>query len=153
MRQQALGLIETVGYATAVSAADAALKAADVTLVAMEKVIGAGGALGVTIHLSGDVAAVSSAVEAGRAEAERVGKVISAHVIPRAHNEVNEKILTRFLINEIQGEPSGSVKVTIDKSTAKAKKTGGVPRKNGLDPLRGTAEVQPNQPDQEETTN
>ncbi|SDW10433.1 BMC domain-containing protein [Marininema mesophilum] len=96
MAQQALGMIEAIGYTTAVSAADAALKAANVTLSSWERVIGAGGALGVTIHLSGDVAAVTSAVQAGREEAERVGQVISSHVIPRAHNEVNSKILPLF---------------------------------------------------------
>lgn len=96
MKQQALGLIETIGFTTAVSAADAALKTADVTIEAVEKVIGVGGMLGVTIHFSGDVAAVSSAVEAGKLEGERIGKVVSAHVIPRAHNDVIDKILSRF---------------------------------------------------------
>ncbi|MNO24117.1 Propanediol utilization protein PduA [compost metagenome] len=96
MKQQALGLIETIGFTTAVSAADAALKTADVTIEAVEKVIGVGGKLGVTIHFSGDVAAVSSGVEAGRLEGERIGKVVSAHVIPRAHNDVIEKILSHF---------------------------------------------------------
>ncbi|MEK3668865.1 BMC domain-containing protein [Paenibacillus sp. FSL R10-2771] len=94
---QALGLIETLGYTTAVSAADAALKAADVQLIAVEKVIGVGGSLGVTIHLSGDVAAVGAAVDAGKAEAQRIGTVISAHVIAKAHEDVNRKILSRFL--------------------------------------------------------
>lgn len=94
---QALGLIETLGYTTAVSAADAALKAADVQLIAVEKVIGVGGSLGVTIHLSGDVAAVNAAVDAGKAEARRIGTVISAHVIAKAHEDVNRKILARFL--------------------------------------------------------
>jgi ethanolamine utilization protein EutM len=94
---QALGLIETLGYTTAVSAADAALKAADVQLIAVEKVIGVGGSLGVTIHLSGDVAAVGAAVDAGKAEAQRIGTVISAHVIAKAHEDVNSKILARFL--------------------------------------------------------
>ncbi|OYD09103.1 BMC domain-containing protein [Paludifilum halophilum] len=106
MKQQALGMIETVGYTTAVSAADAALKAANVTMAGVERVIGAGGALGVTIHLSGDVAAVTSAVQAGKEAAEQVGRVISSHVIPRAHTEVDQKILTRF---QLQGEaPSSS---------------------------------------------
>ncbi|TLS38940.1 BMC domain-containing protein [Pseudalkalibacillus caeni] len=92
----ALGLIETVGYLTAVSAADAAVKAADVEIVGIEKVIGVDGYLGVTIHFSGDVAAVKSAVDAGTGAAERVGKVVSAHVIPRAHNEVAGKLLPKF---------------------------------------------------------
>ncbi|MEK4326245.1 BMC domain-containing protein [Paenibacillus sp. FSL R7-0312] len=94
---QALGLIETLGYTTAVSAADAALKAADVQLIAVEKVIGVGGSLGVTIHLSGDVAAVGAAVDAGKAAAQRIGTVISAHVIAKTHEDVNSKILARFL--------------------------------------------------------
>lgn len=118
----ALGLIETVGYTTAVSAADAALKAADVELIAVERVIGAGGALGVTIQLSGDVAAVSSAVEAGRKEAERVGKLISAHVIPRAHAEVDQKLLSQFKLL-----PKGDdlVTATERKKAPSAKKRGG----------------------------
>lgn len=93
---EALGLIETIGYTTAVSAADAALKAANVTLVAVERVIGAGGSLGVTIHLSGDVAAVSSAVQAGTEAGGKIGRVLSSHVIPRAHQEVSSKILPQF---------------------------------------------------------
>lgn len=100
MKQYALGLIETIGYTTAVSAADAALKAANVKLIGVERVIGVGGALGVTIHLSGDVGAVQSAVEAGKQEAEKVGRVISAHVIPRAHHEVDEKLLPLFAFVE-----------------------------------------------------
>lgn len=121
MKMYALGLIETVGYTTAVSAADAALKAANVTLIAVEKVIGAGGSLGVTIHLNGDVGAVQSAVEAGKIEAERVGKLISAHVIPRAHSEVDQKLLSKFGLFEKE-----STKTVVNESKAKkteAKKT------------------------------
>ncbi|MDN4073933.1 BMC domain-containing protein [Fictibacillus terranigra] len=94
----ALGMIETVGYCAAVSAADAAVKAADVKIAAIEKVIGVQGALGVTLHLSGDVAAVASAVEAGKKEAERVGTVISSHVIPRTHSNVAERLLSAFTL-------------------------------------------------------
>jgi ethanolamine utilization protein EutM len=93
---EALGLIETVGYLTAVSAADAAVKAANVEIVGIEKVIGVDGYLGVTVNFSGDVAAVQAAVDAGVKAAERVGKVVSSHVIPRAHNEVSAKLLPRF---------------------------------------------------------
>ncbi|MBY0120495.1 BMC domain-containing protein [Bacillus sp. S/N-304-OC-R1] len=100
MSLQALGLIETVGYLTAVSAADAAVKAADVEIVGIEKVIGVNGYLGVTVHFSGDVAAVKSAVDAGKAAAERVGNVISSHVIPRAHNEVAQKLLPNFKLEK-----------------------------------------------------
>ncbi|KON88588.1 hypothetical protein AF332_18450 [Sporosarcina globispora] len=107
---QALGLIETVGYLTAVSAADAAVKSADVEIVGIEKVIGVDGYLGVTIHFNGDVAAVKSAVDAGVRAAERIGKVISAHVIPRAHGEVAGKLLPQFklenrhLVPDAEGE-------------------------------------------------
>ncbi|GLB61323.1 BMC domain-containing protein [Cytobacillus sp. NCCP-133] len=97
---QALGLIETVGFTTAVSAADAAVKAADVEIAGIEKVIGVNGYLGVTIHFNGDVAAVKSAVDAGVSAAERVGRVISSHVIPRAHSEVSGKLLQKFKLNE-----------------------------------------------------
>ncbi len=93
---QALGLIETVGYLTAVSAADAAVKAADVEIIGIEKVIGVSGYLGVTVHFSGDVAAVKSAVDAGKNAAERIGIVISSHVIPRAHSEIATKLIPIF---------------------------------------------------------
>ncbi|MFD1706754.1 BMC domain-containing protein [Siminovitchia sediminis] len=102
----ALGLIETVGYTTAVSAADAAVKAADVEIIGMEKVIGVSGYVGVTIHITGDVAAVTSAVEAGREQGELVGKVISTDVIPRAHSEVNLKLLSKFMLDHQAGENS-----------------------------------------------
>jgi ethanolamine utilization protein EutM len=95
---QALGLIETIGYATAVSAADAAVKAANVEITAIEKIIGVQGGLGVTVHFSGDVASVRAAVDAGSRAGSHVGKVVSAHVIPRAHQEVSEKLLSRFTL-------------------------------------------------------
>lgn len=119
--QQALGLIEAIGFTTAVSAADAALKTADVTIEAVEKVIGVGGMLGVTIHFSGDVAAVTSAVEAGRTAAERIGKVVSAHVIPRAHSDVVTKMLSRFEV--FSAEPPAQEQITEpDSSTTEVKK-------------------------------
>jgi ethanolamine utilization protein EutM len=106
----ALGLIETVGYTTAVSAADAAVKAADVEIVGIEKVIGVNGYLGVTIHLSGDVGAVTAAVDAAKAEGERVGKVISADVIARAHDEVSEKLISQFVFTTKNGSKEIEVK-------------------------------------------
>ncbi|MHC0038749.1 BMC domain-containing protein [Pseudoneobacillus sp. C159] len=106
--QQALGLIETVGYATAVSAADAAVKAANVEITAIEKIIGVRGGLGVTVHFSGDVASVRAAVDAGSQAAEKVGTVVSAHVIPRAHQEVSEKLLSHFHLNSDKQETQDS---------------------------------------------
>ncbi|WP_276352133.1 BMC domain-containing protein [Cohnella caldifontis] len=132
MEQQALGLIETIGYATAVSAADAALKAANVKLVAMERIIGVGGMLGVTIHLGGEVAAVASAVEAGKEEAGRVGTLVSAHVIPRAHDEVGSKVLSRFrgletvpLKEEAPAKPQAAVRSGKNKPASPAPENAG----------------------------
>ena len=86
--QEALGMVETKGYVGAVEAADAMVKSANVSLVGSEK-IGAGY---VTVLVRGDVGAVKAATEAGASAAERVGELISVHVIPRPHNDV-EKIL------------------------------------------------------------
>jgi ethanolamine utilization protein EutM len=80
----ALGLIETQGLTAMIEAADAALKAANVTLVGKEKI----GAAYVTIMIKGDVAAVKAAVEAGTQAAQKVGKLIAGHVIPRPHREL-----------------------------------------------------------------
>ncbi|KLU62774.1 propanediol utilization protein PduA [Peptococcaceae bacterium CEB3] len=88
MNGEALGMIETKGLVAAVQAADVALKAADVVLVGYEK-IGSGM---VRVLLRGDVAAIKAAAEAGAQAAENLGEVISAHVIPRPHNEL-EKML------------------------------------------------------------
>ncbi len=86
--QEALGMVETKGYVGAVEAADAMVKSANVSLVGSEK-IGAGY---VTVLVRGDVGAVKAATDAGASAAERVGELISVHVIPRPHNDV-EKIL------------------------------------------------------------
>ncbi|MDL2226497.1 ethanolamine utilization microcompartment protein EutM [Deltaproteobacteria bacterium OttesenSCG-928-M10] len=88
--QQALGMIETKGLVGAIEAADAMVKAANVTLVGKEQV---GGGL-VTVMVRGDVGAVKAATDAGAAAAGRVGELLSVHVIPRPHGEV-EMILPR----------------------------------------------------------
>lgn len=95
---KALGLIETLGLTTAVTALDAASKAADVTLLGVEKVIGVEKAVGITIHLAGEVAAVRAAVDSGVEAGNRVGMVISSHVIPRPHDEV-DMLIERFAKN------------------------------------------------------
>jgi len=84
MEKQALGMVETRGLIAAIEAADAMVKAANVTLVGKEKI---GSGL-VTIMVRGDVGAVKAAVEAGSAAAKRVGELVSTHVIPRPHTEV-----------------------------------------------------------------
>ena len=80
----ALGMVETRGLVGAIEAADAMVKSANVQLVGKEQV---GGGL-VTVMVRGDVGAVKSATDAGAAAAEKVGELISVHVIPRPHNEV-----------------------------------------------------------------
>lgn len=88
MSLEALGMIETRGLVAAIEAADAMLKAANVQLVGTEKI---GSGL-VTVMVRGDVGAVKSAVEAGQANASKLGEIIAMHVIPRPHNDT-EKIL------------------------------------------------------------
>ena len=88
MTQQALGMVETRGLVAAVEAADAMLKSANVVLVGTEKI---GSGL-VSVMVRGDVGAVKSAVEAGAANASRLGELVATHVIPRPHDDV-EKIL------------------------------------------------------------
>ena len=87
----ALGLIETRGLIGAIEAADAMVKAANVQLIAKEY-IGAGY---VTVMARGDVGAIKAATDAGAAAARRVGELISVHVIPRPHAEV-ERILPKL---------------------------------------------------------
>ena len=86
MSLEALGMIETKGFVGAVEAADAMVKAANVTLIGYEK-IGAGF---VTAIVRGDVAAVKAATDAGAAAARRVGELVSVHVIPRPHGSVDD---------------------------------------------------------------
>jgi ethanolamine utilization protein EutM len=82
---EALGLIETRGFTAMVEAADAMVKAARVELVGYEKI---GGGY-VTAIVRGDVAAVKAATEAGQRAAERVGELVSVHVIPRPHANID----------------------------------------------------------------
>ena len=84
----ALGLLETKGFAAMVEASDAMVKAARVELVGYEKI---GGGY-VTAIVRGDVAAVKAAVEAGARSAEKVGEVVSVHVIPRPHANVDSSL-------------------------------------------------------------
>ena len=84
MPQNALGLIETKGLVGAIEAADAMVKAANVRLIGKEKV---GGGY-VTVMVRGDVGAVKAATDACAAAAERVGELVSVHVIPRPHGDI-----------------------------------------------------------------
>ncbi|HYF96343.1 MAG TPA: ethanolamine utilization microcompartment protein EutM [Symbiobacteriaceae bacterium] len=86
MAMEALGMVETRGLVSMIEAADAMVKAANVQLVGWEK-IGSGY---VTAIVRGDVAAVKSAVDAGAAAAAKVGEVLSVHVIPRPHMDLEQ---------------------------------------------------------------
>ena len=91
MVQQALGMVETRGLVAAIEAADAMLKSANVVLAGTEKI---GPGL-VSVMVRGDVGAVKSAVEAGAANASKLGELVATHVIPRPHTDV-EKILPQI---------------------------------------------------------
>ncbi len=86
----ALGMVETRGLVAAIEAADAMVKSANVQLIGKEQV---GGGL-VTVMVRGDVGAVKAATDAGAAAAEKIGELVSVHVIPRPHNEV-ENVLPK----------------------------------------------------------
>ncbi|WP_371373668.1 propanediol utilization microcompartment protein PduA [Sporomusa aerivorans] len=88
MRGEALGMVETKGLVGAIEAADAMVKAANVVLVGYEKI---GSGL-ISVFVRGDVGAVKAATDSGAAAAQRVGELVSVHVIPRPHTDV-EKIL------------------------------------------------------------
>ncbi len=85
---KALGMIETLGFAAMVEASDAMVKAANVELVGFEQI---GGGY-VTAIVRGDVAAVRAAVDAGVRAAEKIGEIVSTHVIPRPHENVDKAL-------------------------------------------------------------
>lgn len=101
MTNIALGMIETKGLVGSIEAADAMVKAANVTLIGKVHV---GGAY-VTVMVRGDVGAVKAATDAGAAAAQRVGELISVHVIPRPHHEV-EYILPSLPSDDPDDDPS-----------------------------------------------
>lgn len=96
--QLALGLIETKGLIGAIEAADAMVKAANVKLVSKEKITAAL----VTVKIIGEVAAVKSAVDAGAAAAQRVGQLVSAHVIPRPDDQLEYLIYYSTITPEVK---------------------------------------------------
>lgn len=105
MEREALGLIECRGLVAMIEAADAAVKAANVTLVGWEK-IDAGL---VTAIVRGEVGAVKAAVDAGAAAGRRVGEVLSTHVIPRPHSEIDEALPVLHTGETTRKKISGSV--------------------------------------------
>ncbi len=108
MSMEALGMIETKGFVGAVEAADAMVKAANVVLVGREY-IGAGY---VTVLVRGDVGAVKAATDAGAAAARRVGELVSVHVIPRPHRELEQVLEANGLMNgahQLGGDARGQL--------------------------------------------
>ncbi len=103
--QEALGMIECRGLVAMIEAADAAVKAANVTLVGWEK-IDAGL---VTAIVRGEVAAVKAAVDAGAAAGRRVGEVVSTHVIPRPHSNIDDALPVLHTGETTRTKISGSV--------------------------------------------
>lgn len=99
---RALGMIETRGLIGSIEAADAMLKAADVTLVKQEKV----DAALVTVLVQGDVSAVQAAVDAGKEAAARVGELVSAHVIPHPDEDIKKALLDDRKPKEMKQEPA-----------------------------------------------
>ncbi len=92
MVKNALGLIEIVGLAAALEAADAAVKAANVELIGYEMAKGGGM---IVIKLSGNVGAVTAAVQAGKAAGSKVNKVVATHIIPRPHEQLTCIVTTK----------------------------------------------------------
>jgi len=95
--EEALGLIETKGLVGAIEAADAMVKAANVKLLGTEKTIAAL----ITVKITGEVGAVKSAVDAGARAAEKIGELVSCHVIARPHKEIDS-----IISDEIKNAPS-----------------------------------------------
>lgn len=118
---KALGLIEAIGFATATAALDAASKAAEVTLVGIDKVIGVEGLVGVNIQIAGEVAAVQAAVDAGVEEGNRVGRIFTSKVIPRPHDEV-DKLTKQFAKNLKEQKKIETAKTENKKTEDKKKK-------------------------------
>ena len=90
MANQALGMIETKGLVALIEATDAMLKSANVEMAGWDKV----GSGMVTSFVTGDVAAVKAAADAGAAAASKVGEVVGVHIIPRPHDELVDVIPT-----------------------------------------------------------
>ncbi len=113
--QQALGLIETRGLIGAIEAADAMVKAAKVKFLGRQKVKGGL----VAVMVTGDVGAVKAAVDAGAAACKRVGTLVSSHVIPRPHDDIDIMIPTGPEVEEAP-KPRKVPKKTAPKKTKKS---------------------------------
>lgn len=118
MSQESLGLIETIGLAAAVAAADAAVKSANVTLVGYELAKGDGMTL---VKLRGDVGAVKAAVAAAEAEAGRVGRVVATRVIARPARDLANIVDSRETVGVERPDPAGAEPVAKPLEDARGK--------------------------------
>lgn len=116
---QAIGMIETNGLIGSIEAADAMIKAANVTLIKQEFIDGGI----VTVFIQGDVGAVQAAVDAGREAAKRVGELLGAHVIPRPDDSVSKMIEPLNYTNYEKQKPQLTVPKTNPKVQGTPKKT------------------------------
>jgi ethanolamine utilization protein EutM len=116
MADRALGMIETRGLVASIEAADAMVKAASVKLLSKEKVQGGL----VTILVVGETAAVKSAIDAGAAAAQRVGELVSTHIIPRPDDQIDE-ILSGIAAKK--EEIKHEVKITLEKKPERKTRT------------------------------
>ncbi len=107
MSSKALGLIETIGLAAAIEAADAATKSANVTLLGYENSKGGGM---ITVKVVGDVGAVKAAVAAGTVAAQKIGRIASTSIIPRPHNDI-EPLINRVTRGKALQLPKPKVEV------------------------------------------
>lgn len=133
MEATALGMIETIGLVSALEAADAGLKAAQVRLLGRDYVRGGL----VMVRFSGDVAAVQAAVDAGAAAARRVGAVFSAHVIPRAMPEVVRMLVSDHSPGHSGGSGGGSASRGGEDGTREAALAAPEDQAPGMDVLSG----------------
>ncbi len=117
--KEAIGMIETYGMVGSIEAADAMLKASNVQLVKHELIDGGI----VTVIVEGDVGAVQAAVEAGKAAVTRVGKLLSAHVIPRAADDVFTTIIDHSQAKPKVEKTVERVPKTSSRSKAQVKET------------------------------
>lgn len=126
--RSALGVIEVIGLGAAITALDAACKAADVTLIGYDKVIGVNKAISVVVNIAGEVAAVKAAVDAGVDAAGRVGTVVSSNVLARPHEELDMLIneFSKNLKKKVVKEDTSSVNENVvneeDKEESKPQK-------------------------------
>jgi len=117
--QNALGIMECIGYAPAIAAADSALKAANIKIVGYETVIGLSLKASVAVKIEGEVAAVNAAVAAGEAAAKKVGDVAGVHVIPRPHEQLDKMLIPATAKNNINKE-TGKKNCNTTKTAAEA---------------------------------